>query len=82
MKTLIRENLDNKCVLFLFCALTRTPNAPLFTAARVQVALVAVQSVDTLKTAYPNYFSDTRRFLKELEVALHGGAPIRCITNI
>jgi len=38
----------------------------------VQVALVAVQSVDTLKTAYPNYFSDTTRFLKEVDVALHG----------
>jgi hypothetical protein len=38
----------------------------------IQVALVAVQSVDTLRVAYPNYFSDTQRFLKELEVALHG----------
>jgi hypothetical protein len=37
-----------------------------------QVALVAVQSVDTLRVAYPNYFSDTNRFLKELDVALHG----------
>jgi hypothetical protein len=40
----------------------------------IQVALVAVQSVDTLRVAYPNYFSDTQRFLKELEVALHGRA--------
>jgi hypothetical protein len=38
----------------------------------VQVALVGVQSIDTLKTAYPNYFSDTTRFVKELEIALHG----------
>lgn len=38
----------------------------------VQVVLVAVQSVDTLQVAYPNYFSDTQRFLKELDVALHG----------
>ena len=38
----------------------------------IQVALVAVQSVDTLRVAYPNYFSDTQRFLKELDVALHG----------
>jgi len=40
----------------------------------IQVALVAVQSVDTLRVAYPNYFSDTQRFLKELDVALHGTA--------
>lgn len=40
----------------------------------VQIALVAVQSVDTLQVAYPNYFSDTQRFLKELDVALHGTA--------
>ena len=40
----------------------------------IQVALVAVQSVDTLRVAYPNYFSDTKRFLKELDVALHGAA--------
>lgn len=38
----------------------------------IQVALVAVQSVDTLRVAYPNYFSDTQRFLKELDVALYG----------
>jgi putative GTP pyrophosphokinase len=38
----------------------------------IQVALVAVQSVDTLRVAYPNYFSDTQRFLKELDIALHG----------
>lgn len=37
-----------------------------------QVALVGVQSIDTLKAAYPNYFSDTDRFLKELEIALYG----------
>jgi hypothetical protein len=42
------------------------------TKSGFQIALVAVQSVDTLKTAYPNYFSDTRRFLKELDMALHG----------
>jgi len=39
-----------------------------------QVALVAVQSVGTLKAVYPNYFSDTQRFLKELDIALHGAA--------
>ena len=44
------------------------------TKTGIQVALVAVQSVDTLRTAYPNYFSDTNRFLKELDVALHGTA--------
>ena len=38
----------------------------------VQVALVGVQSIDTLKTAYPNYFSDTTRFVKEVEIACHG----------
>jgi Region found in RelA / SpoT proteins len=38
----------------------------------VQVALVAVQSVETLQVAYPNYFADTNRFLKELDIALHG----------
>jgi hypothetical protein len=42
------------------------------TKSGVQVALVAVQSVDTLQVAYPNYFSDTQRFLKELDIALHG----------
>lgn len=42
----------------------------------VQVALVAVQSVDTLQVAYPNYFSDTERFSKELETALFGAMPI------
>lgn len=40
----------------------------------IQIALVAVQSVDTLRVAYPNYFSDTQRFLKELDLALHGTA--------
>lgn len=44
------------------------------TKSGVQVALVAVQSVETLQVAYPNYFSDTQRFLKELDVALHGTA--------
>jgi len=44
------------------------------TKSGVQVALVAVQSVDTLQVAYPNYFSDTQRFLKELDVALHGAS--------
>jgi hypothetical protein len=38
----------------------------------VQVALVGVQSIDTLKTAYPNYFSDTTRFVKEVEIACKG----------
>jgi hypothetical protein len=38
----------------------------------IQVALVAVQSLETLGAAYPNYFSDTKRFLKELDIALHG----------
>lgn len=42
------------------------------TKAGIQIALVSVQSVDTLQVAYPNYFSDTQRFLKELDVALHG----------
>jgi hypothetical protein len=42
------------------------------TKSGVQIALVAVQSVDTLQVAYPNYFSDTQRFLKELDIALHG----------
>lgn len=37
-----------------------------------QVALVAVESVDTLTVAYPNYFLDTQRFVKELDIALHG----------
>lgn len=50
----------------------------------VQVALVGVQSVDTLKTAYPNYFSDTSRFVKELEMVLRGRTqtpfPISTIT--
>jgi hypothetical protein len=44
------------------------------TKSGVQIALVAVQSVDTLRVAYPNYFSDTQRFLKELDIALHGTA--------
>lgn len=47
----------------------------------IQVALVAVQSVDTLQTAYPNYFSDTRRFLKELDIALHGTSSQPFITS-
>jgi len=38
----------------------------------VQVALVGVQSINTLKTAYPNYFSDTTRFVKEVEIACNG----------
>jgi hypothetical protein len=42
------------------------------TKVGVQVALVAVQSVETLQVAYPNYFADTNRFLKELDIALHG----------
>ncbi len=46
------------------------------TRVGIQVALVAVQSVDTLKTAYPNYFSDTVRFLKELDVVLHGSVAV------
>jgi hypothetical protein len=43
----------------------------------VQVALVGVQSIGTLKTAYPNYFSDTTRFVKEVEIACKGtlGSP-------
>jgi hypothetical protein len=43
----------------------------------VQVALVGVQSIDTLNTAYPNYFSDTTRFVKEVEIACNGfiGSP-------
>ena len=48
----------------------------------VQVALVAVQSIDTLKLVYPNYFADTNRFLKELDIALHGrlGDPFNTTT--
>jgi hypothetical protein len=43
----------------------------------VQVALVGVQSIGTLQTAYPNYFSDTTRFVKEVEIACKGivGSP-------
>lgn len=46
------------------------------TKTGIQVALVAVQSVETLKTAYPNYFSDTGRFLKELDLILHGSVAV------
>lgn len=42
----------------------------------VQVALVSVQSIDTLKVAYPNYFSDTERFSNELDRALFGQSPV------
>jgi hypothetical protein len=38
----------------------------------VQVALVGVQSVEKLKIAYQNYFSDTTNFLNILDVELHG----------
>jgi len=37
----------------------------------VQIVLVGVHSLKTLRAAYPNYFSDTSRFLKELDIALH-----------
>jgi hypothetical protein len=48
----------------------------------VQVALVGVQSINTLKTAYPNYFSDTTRFVKEVEIACNGvlGSPFSIST--
>lgn len=46
------------------------------TKSGVQVALVAVQSVDTLQTAYPNYFSDTGRFLTEVDLILRGSRTV------
>jgi hypothetical protein len=33
----------------------------------VQVALVSVKSIDTLRQAYPNYYMDTSQFLKALQ---------------
>lgn len=49
----------------------------------VQVALVGTTSITTLQTAYPNYFSDTTRFVKEVEIACKGiiGSPFP-ITNL
>ncbi len=38
----------------------------------VQVALVAVESIDMLRTAYPNYYADTTEFLKALQMILYG----------
>jgi hypothetical protein len=38
----------------------------------VQVALLSVDSIDTLRTAYPNYHGDTSEFIKALEEVLHG----------
>jgi len=40
----------------------------------MQVVLVAVESIDMLRRAYPNYYADTADFLKALEEALHGSA--------
>ena len=44
----------------------------------VQVALVSVESIDTLRDAYPNYYRDTSEFLKALQTVLHGarGGPL------
>lgn len=38
----------------------------------VQVALVSVQSIDTLRQAYPNYFMDTSEFIRALQRVLRG----------
>jgi hypothetical protein len=47
----------------------------------VQIVLVGVHSFDTLRTAYPNYYSDTTKFFKELDVALHGRTSEPFTTN-
>lgn len=41
----------------------------------VQVALVAVESIDKLRIAYPNYYGDTAEFLKTLQQVLHSNHP-------
>jgi Region found in RelA / SpoT proteins len=38
----------------------------------VQVALLSVESIDMLRTAYPNYYGDTSAFITALEQILHG----------
>ena len=38
----------------------------------VQVALVSVESIDTLRRAYPNYYMDTSEFLRALQRVLWG----------
>ena len=48
----------------------------------VQIALVGVRSIETLRSAYPNYFSDTSRFLETLDLALHGVRGGSLLTNI
>ena len=40
----------------------------------MQVVLVAVESIDMLRRAYPNYYADTAEFLKALQAALHGSS--------
>jgi hypothetical protein len=40
----------------------------------MQVVLVAVESINMLRKAYPNYYADTTDFLKALETALHGSS--------
>jgi len=38
----------------------------------VQVALLSVESIDILRSAYPNYYGDTSAFITALEQILHG----------
>jgi hypothetical protein len=38
----------------------------------VQVALVSVESIDTLQQAYPSYYMDTSEFLTALQKVLAG----------
>ena len=40
--------------------------------SNADVVLVSVESVSSLKRAYPNYFLDTSRFLKEVQSVLNG----------
>jgi hypothetical protein len=47
----------------------------------MQVALVAVESIDILRRAYPNYYADTTEFLKVLQTVLYGSAPLSCLAE-
>jgi hypothetical protein len=47
----------------------------------VQVVLVSVDSIRALRRAYPNYFLDTSRFVREVELFMAGAGGSRLVPN-
>jgi hypothetical protein len=42
-------------------------------ASHLDAVLVSVSSIKSLRTAYPNYYADTRAFIAALNKSLHRG---------